>query len=105
MYINGSILAALASTTAKQETISRGNVPYYRTGEKEERSRQKHKRCQIKKYPSRRWVVDRTKSWHNQFRNLYTRYEKKNLETIWVGTVSLLYNYLQENNFGIGSVH
>ncbi|MEZ5388806.1 MAG: transposase [Nitrososphaeraceae archaeon] len=30
-----------------------------------------------KKYPARRWVVERTNSWHNRFRNLFTRYEKK----------------------------
>ena len=30
-----------------------------------------------KKYPSRRWVVKRTNSWHNRFRKLFTRYEKK----------------------------
>jgi transposase len=30
-----------------------------------------------KKYPARRWVVERTNSWHNRFRKLFTRYEKK----------------------------
>jgi transposase len=35
--------------------------------------------CQ-KKDPSaknRRWVVERTNSWHNRVRKLFTRYEKK----------------------------
>jgi transposase len=30
-----------------------------------------------KKYSSKRWVVERTNSWHNRFRKLFTRYEKK----------------------------
>jgi Transposase DDE domain len=31
----------------------------------------------IKKYSPKRWVVERTNSWHNRFRKLFTRYEKK----------------------------
>jgi transposase len=30
-----------------------------------------------KKYSAKRWVVERTNSWHNRFRKLFTRYEKK----------------------------
>ena len=30
-----------------------------------------------KKYPARRWVVERTHSWHNRFRRLLVRWEKK----------------------------
>jgi transposase len=30
-----------------------------------------------RKHPARRWVVERTNSWHNRFRKLFTRYEKK----------------------------
>jgi transposase len=30
-----------------------------------------------KKYSPKRWVVERTNSWHNRFRKLFTRYEKK----------------------------
>jgi transposase len=30
-----------------------------------------------KKYAAKRWVVERTNSWHNRFRKLFTRYEKK----------------------------
>jgi len=29
-----------------------------------------------RKHPLRRWVVERTNSWHNRFRKLLTRYEK-----------------------------
>jgi len=31
----------------------------------------------VKKYSPKRWVVERTNSWHNRFRKLFTRYEKK----------------------------
>lgn len=30
-----------------------------------------------KKYPARRWVIERTGSWHNMFRRLKVRYEVK----------------------------
>jgi transposase len=30
-----------------------------------------------KGYSPKRWVVERTNSWHNRFRKLFTRYEKK----------------------------
>lgn len=29
------------------------------------------------RHPAHRWVVERTNSWHNRFRNLRVRYEKK----------------------------
>ena len=34
----------------------------------------------IKKYSPKRWVLERTNSWHNRFRKLFTRYEKKSQE-------------------------
>jgi transposase len=37
----------------------------------------KKRRRRIAKYRARRWVVERTNSWHNRFRKLFTRYEKK----------------------------
>jgi hypothetical protein len=30
-----------------------------------------------KKYPARRWVVERTHAWHNKFRRLFVRWERK----------------------------
>ena len=30
-----------------------------------------------KKHPARRWVVERTHAWHNRFRRLLVRWEKK----------------------------
>ena len=32
---------------------------------------------QARKHPARRWVVERTNSWHNRFRALKIRWEKK----------------------------
>ncbi|MEZ5388274.1 MAG: hypothetical protein R2680_00245 [Nitrososphaeraceae archaeon] len=36
-----------------------------------------------KKYPARRWVVERTNSWHNRFRN-YLQGMKRNMRTTLV---------------------
>ncbi len=42
-----------------------------------------------RKHPAvRRWVVERTNSWHNRFRKLFTRYEKKEEEN-YLGLVKL----------------
>jgi len=41
----------------------------------------------IKKYSPKRWVVERTNSWHNRFRKLFTRYEKKSQN--YLGLVQL----------------
>ena len=68
---------AYNSKIVKQEIIKRGYVPHIPY--KRKRGQKKDAICQ-KKYPSaknRRWVVERTNSWHNRFRKLYTRYEKK----------------------------
>jgi transposase len=40
---------------------------------KEEKTNQK----QYSYAKNKRWVVERTNSWHNRFRKLFTRYEKK----------------------------
>ncbi len=34
-------------------------------------------RSNRRKYSAKRWVIERTNSWHNRFRKLFTRYEKK----------------------------
>lgn len=39
---------------------------------------EKAARLAQKKYPARRWVVERTHAWHNRFRRLLVRWEKKN---------------------------
>ena len=61
---------AYHSKDIEQEITKRGYVPHIRHRREEEK---KHN----KKYPARRWVVERTNSWHNRFRKLFTRYEKK----------------------------
>ena len=40
---------------------------------KEEKTNQK----QYSYAKNKRWVVERTNSWHNRFRKLFVRYEKK----------------------------
>ena len=65
------------SQSVKQAIIKRGyvsHIPYKRN-----KGQKIWAVCQ-KKYPAaknRRWVVERTNSWHNRFRKLFTRYEKK----------------------------
>jgi putative transposase len=59
------------SAEIKHEVIKRKYIPHIRKrGEKEKK---KHSR----ENKRRRWVVERTNSWHNRFRKLLTRYEKK----------------------------
>ena len=41
------------------------------------RGEEDHLICGQKKYPARRWVVERTHAWHNKFRRLLVRWEKK----------------------------
>ena len=61
---------AYHSKEVEQGIIKRGYISHIR-----------HRREEIifcrKKHPARRWVVERTNSWHNRFRKLFTRYEKK----------------------------
>jgi hypothetical protein len=40
-------------------------------------TKDKEKTFQKRCHPRRRWVVERTNSWHNRFRKLFARYEKK----------------------------
>jgi putative transposase len=71
---------AYHSKEVEQEIIKRGYIPHIR-----------HRKEKIifcrKKYSARRWVVERTNSWHNRFRKLFTRYEKK--EDNYLGLVEL----------------
>jgi transposase len=61
---------AYHSKEVEQEIIKRGYIPHIRHRREEER-------IFHRKHPARRWVVERTNSWHNRFRKLFTRYEKK----------------------------
>ena len=68
---------AYNSKTVKQAIIKRGYVPHIPY--KRNRGQKIGAVCQ-KKYPSaknKRWVVERTNSWHNRFRKLFTRYQMK----------------------------
>jgi transposase len=67
------------SKEVEQEIVKRRYIPHIRH-RREERKRNK-------KHPARRWVVERTNSWHNRFRKLFTRYEKKDKN--YLGLVQL----------------
>ena len=74
---------AYNSETEEQELIKRGYVlhipPKRKRDEKEEQEiKVTVQRCSNrKKHSAKRWVIERTNSWHNRFRKLFTRYEKK----------------------------
>jgi putative transposase len=71
---------AYHSKEVEQEIIKRGYIPHIRHRREEEKQFKK-------KHLARRWVVERTNSWHNRFRKLFTRYEKK--EENYLGLVQL----------------
>jgi putative transposase len=71
---------AYHSKEVEQEIIKREYNPHIRHRREEEKLFQK-------KHPTRRWVVERTNSWHNRFRKLFTRYEKK--DENYLGLVQL----------------
>ena len=60
---------AYHSKEVEQEITKRGYISHIRHRREEKKFK--------KKYPTRRWVFERTNSWHNRFRKLFTRYEKK----------------------------
>jgi transposase len=71
---------AYNSKPEEQELIKRGYVLHipYKKKKGEEVDEEKTKAIlNRKKYSHKRWVVERTNSWHNRFRKLFTRYEKK----------------------------
>ena len=70
---------AYHSKDLEQEIIKRGYIPHIRYRREEQIFHRKH--------PLRRWVVERTNSWHNRFRKLFTRYEKK--DENYLGLVQL----------------
>ena len=73
---------AYHSKEIEQEIIKREYIPHIRHRREEEKLFRK-------KHPTRRrWVVERTNSWHNRFRKLFTRYEKKEEKLSWSCTIS-----------------
>ncbi len=71
---------AYHSKEIEQEVIKRGYIPHIRHRREEKKYSNRHPAV-------RRWVVERTNSWHNRFRKLFTRYEKK--EENYLGLVQL----------------
>jgi transposase len=72
---------AYHSKEVEQEIIKREYIPHIRHRREEEMKF--NKRC----HTTRRLVVERTNSWHNRFRKLFTRYEKK--DENYLGLVQL----------------
>ena len=71
---------AYHSQEIEQEITKRGYIPHIRYRREEKKHNNRH--------PARRWVVERTNSWHNnRFRKLFTRYEKKDKN--YLGLVQL----------------
>jgi transposase len=75
---------AYNSQPQEQELIKRGyvlHIPSKRKRnetEEEEEIKITVQHCSNRKmHSAKRWVVERTNSWHNRFRKLLTRYEKK----------------------------
>ena len=75
---------AYISQAEEHKLIKRGYVLHIPTkrkrdkNEKEEEDKVTTQHCSNrKKHSAKRWVVERTNSWHNRFRKLFTRYEKK----------------------------
>ncbi|CAN5873398.1 hypothetical protein BH23THE1_BH23THE1_07470 [soil metagenome] len=73
------------SAQEEQELIKRGYVLHISIKKKKRKGKGKDREDEEevkvipfrKKYSAKRWVVERTNSWHNRFRKLFTRYEKK----------------------------
>jgi putative transposase len=69
---------AYNSKPEEQAIAKRGYAPHLPYKRKRgEVKKDAEKIINRKKHPARRWVVERTNSWHNRFRKLFTRYEKK----------------------------
>ena len=68
------------SAEEEQKLIKRGYVLHIPIKKKKKKKGEDSEEIAIpnrRKYSPKRWVVERTNSWHNRFRKLFTRYEKK----------------------------
>jgi putative transposase len=69
------------SVEEEQELIKRGYILHIPIKKKKKKKKggdsEKTAISNYRKYSPKRWVVERTNSWHNRFRKLFTRYEKK----------------------------
>ena len=77
---NSCLDKAYHSKDLEQEIFNRGYIPHIRHTREEKSFHRTHP-------AARRWVVERTNSWHNRFRKLFTRYEKK--DENYLGLVQL----------------
>jgi transposase len=74
---------AYNSESEEQELIKRGYVLHIPSKRKKVKKEELEVTITVqhwsnrKKHSAKRWVVERTNSWHNRFRKLFTRYEKK----------------------------
>ena len=74
---------AYNSQPQEKELIKRGYVLHIPPKRKRNVKEEKEAKVTIqhcsnrKKHSAKRWAVERTNSWHNRFRKLFTRYEKK----------------------------
>ncbi|HXT82887.1 MAG TPA: transposase, partial [Verrucomicrobiae bacterium] len=71
---------AYKSKTEEQELIKPGyvlHIPYKKKKGKEVDNEKTTTIPNRKKHSPKRWVAERINSWHNRFRKLFTRYEKK----------------------------
>src|SRR6185437_13605078 len=74
---------AYNSEPKEQELIKQGYVLHIPNKRKRDEKKKEEAKVIIqhysyrKKYSAKRWVVERTNSWHNRFRKLFTRYVKK----------------------------
>jgi hypothetical protein len=55
------------SKGVEQEIVKRGYIPHI------QHRREDYEKKNIKRHPARRWVIERTNSWQNRFRKLFTR--------------------------------
>jgi transposase len=74
---------AYNSESEEQELIKRGYVLHIPSKRKKSKKEELEATITVqhwsnrKKHSAKRWVVERTNSWHNRFRKLFTMYEKK----------------------------
>jgi len=76
-YLHLCLDRAYNSKSTENEIINRGYVPHIPYKRKRGQVRKKVHQKQYDSVRNKRWVVERTNSWHNRFRKLYIRYEKK----------------------------
>jgi putative transposase len=68
---------AYSSKTVRQQIIKRGYVPHIPYKRKRGQQSKIVRQMNYQTAKNKRWVVEKTNSWHNRFRKLFIRYEKK----------------------------